>query len=156
MTYCTCEKPPKFFLPKAEKRKANGDPWEACGICKYPINPSPTEENSMSYELARGLLDSGFPLIPWWTALPDEDEHEVREIEGGRAYVLVDGTKGYLLPTLSELIEACGEQFFRLSHSDNTDGTSWDCESWNAGEIETGQSPEEAVARLWLALNEKS
>jgi hypothetical protein len=59
------------------------------------------------------------------------------------------------LPSLIELIEACGDSFFRLSHSQNNDGTSWDAESWNTGEIETGSTPEEAVARIWLALNKK-
>jgi hypothetical protein len=59
------------------------------------------------------------------------------------------------LPTLSELIKACGSKTFWLF-------TEGDIE-WNAmlthpsepGEIGFGPTPEEAVANLWLALNRK-
>lgn len=114
----------------------------------------------VNYELAKELKDAGFVFIPWWTALRDENEYEVREIEGGRAYVLVDGIRGYLLPTLSELIEACENTFKALEFSQD-DMRSWhayyeedgnaDPNSWSG----FGSTPEEAVARLWLALNKK-
>lgn len=39
MIFCSCEKTRKFLLPKPDKRKANGDPWEACSVCTYPVKP---------------------------------------------------------------------------------------------------------------------
>lgn len=63
------------------------------------------------------------------------------------------GFKGRWNPTLSELIEACG------------DGDYFDLERWNEldinkkwlavslGESANGETPEIAVAKLWLKLN---
>lgn len=56
-------------------------------------------------------------------------------------------------PTLSELIEACGDSFVNLTKSDKD----WHC-NWfddHEGENTIGGTPEEAVANLWLALNRK-
>ena len=60
-------------------------------------------------------------------------------------------------PTLDELIEACGEGFTALVNVYD--------DVWFAGELDVGDSfkrgygegktPEEAVAKLWLALNKK-
>jgi len=95
----------------------------------------------MKYDLALRLKNAGFPQ---------------REMGGmwNFAFKYFKVEQVYF-PTLSELIEACGEKFFRVSHSKNTDGTTWDAESWVSGDIETGNSPEEAVAELWLALEEE-
>ncbi len=66
-----------------------------------------------------------------------------------------------MVPTLSELIEACGEKFEELINLKDK----WICygggkdiikgvEQWHAfGE---GSTPEEAVANLWLELNKKT
>jgi hypothetical protein len=59
------------------------------------------------------------------------------------------------IPTLSELIEACGEHLRSL---DNCGEQGWEAirEDDECGEpigFEEGSTPEEAVARLWLALN---
>jgi len=55
-------------------------------------------------------------------------------------------------PTLSELIEACGDGFGKLEkHRPNI---GWGAYADN-GIDEFGLTPEEAVARLWLALNKK-
>lgn len=62
------------------------------------------------------------------------------------------------IPTLSELIEACGDKFYAL----NKLGNPFPNEDWCAeGETLpdsmdfTGSTPEEAVAKLWLELNKK-
>ena len=52
-------------------------------------------------------------------------------------------------PTLSELIEACGDRLGDLTRIN--DG--WGCNIEMGGDIE-GKTPEEAVAKLWLKLNE--
>ena len=110
----------------------------------------------ISYELAKQLKDAGFPQtghglfwidgynVAQWLSRPQD--HFIR------AYV----------PTLSELIEACGEKFVSLYK----DGDGWrahgkapleaDCHDDDCcGDLETGMSAEEALAHLWLALNKK-
>ena len=65
--------------------------------------------------------------------------------------------KIYKIPVLSELIEACGEEFYQLLHKDEG---GW----YAAGKLHidgimafnsfgNGESPEEAVAKLYIALN---
>jgi hypothetical protein len=92
----------------------------------------------MTYELANKLKDNGYP-------------------QGNDTYVDVDGTqwiytnvlttidKAYA-PSLSELIEACGSDFNILQRS----GDRW----LAAGDpLVYDSTPEEAVAKLWLALH---
>ena len=57
------------------------------------------------------------------------------------------------LPSLSELIEACGGDFWSLTNK--SDG--WEVVNMNKCEkiIEIGKTPEEAVAKLWLKLSEE-
>ena len=56
-------------------------------------------------------------------------------------------------PTLSELIEACGSKFGSLITNDTT-GNVWTAYDWD-GEYEIiGNTPEEAVANLYLTLKE--
>jgi len=79
----------------------------------------------ITYELAKQLKDAGwvFPVGNWV-----EDKY-------------------LTLPTLSELIEACGEHFGQLKRYTNA----WqvmDCYDL----VVTGKTPEEAVAKLWLKL----
>lgn len=57
------------------------------------------------------------------------------------------------VPTLSELIEACGDEFLSLTYD-------WDCKEWyargNVGKIVRGEeTPEIAVAKLFIKLNKK-
>ena len=56
-------------------------------------------------------------------------------------------------PTLSELIEECGNIDFALEH-DAGEGN-WEASTPEQGVwwVSEGKSPTEAVARLWLALN---
>lgn len=92
----------------------------------------------MNYELAKELELAGFKTKP------------------GRGHVLMikpGGGDSAHFPGLSELIEACGGDFKSLEHFDPsvTARPHWAAftreQHWNAGE-----TPEEAVARLWLAL----
>lgn len=104
----------------------------------------------MTYELAKELKDAGFPQDKRFPL----DEHTIEDLKK-RSFEEVH------FPELSELIEACGEQFGGLIRL--RDGT------WNAAtpviiseigyhnpQTECGGStPEEAVAKLYLALNKK-
>jgi hypothetical protein len=91
----------------------------------------------ISYELARKLKDAGFP----------QSELARAQQQAGYDYVS--------LPTLSSLIEVCGEGFGALGREPDgwvacqyvADGGEWN----NAHE---GETPEDAVARLWLSLNQ--
>jgi hypothetical protein len=88
----------------------------------------------ISYQMARNLKDAGFP----------QSELARAQQQAGYDYVS--------LPTLSTLIEACGENFGAL-------GREPDC--WVACEYVSergewtnaheGETPEDAVARLWLS-----
>ena len=69
---------------------------------------------------------------------PYELENRLQEIKDG-----------YYCPTLSDLIDACGDSFARLYIMK----TIWTAESDSPEQIAMGDSPEEAVGRLWLALN---
>lgn len=90
----------------------------------------------MNYELAKQLKDAGFPFDP----------------ELGHAVIS---------PSLSELIEACGDDIC-LSNVDGYVQGKLSKKTWIAiksygirkpEDIEDGYTAEEAVAKLWLALN---
>lgn len=105
----------------------------------------------ISYELAKKLKDAGFPQTVPYTS------HNFKTSDQNK----IGGTyEACVVPTLSELIEACGDRFHCLIHELNG-GIDSNREFWSAGyneyakDWQTGQTPEEAVAMLWLKLNEK-
>ena len=87
----------------------------------------------MKYELAKQLYKKGSPFT---SSIP-VTEANMKYID---------------FPTLSELIEACGDDFFQLTKGSNQ----WYAEN-DDGEgnipIQSGSTPEEAVVKLWLELN---
>lgn len=101
----------------------------------------------MNYELAKKLKDAGFPNSRAW-------------LDNGAGYWVDKGEFVYEVPTFSELIEACGDC---LSHIKKYNGNWWAVSHCGHKEHETdgnnieeaAPTPEEAVARLWLALNRK-
>lgn len=111
----------------------------------------------MNYDLAKKLKDAGFPLKGADTTTTSE-----------LVFTSPTSTAHYwILPTLSELIEACGEIFLWKwetkwcagYHEPSDNHGEWDdCYidlSFKEGEIGYGETPEIAVANLWLALNQK-
>lgn len=101
----------------------------------------------MKYELMNELKDAGFPqgtdrVIPKGSGKLDAQGNL------HLPYVPVYS------PSLSELIHACGEDFGSLEKMD----TYWLCSHFTGDKYEvppryTGDTLEEAVAHLWLALN---
>jgi len=89
------------------------------------------------YELAKQLKDAGFVI--------DSHGRDSSEERGCYGDVCV--------PTLSELIAACGDKFHKLKRYD--DGWYAGQNHWDESyfEVEQAKTPEEAVALLWLALN---
>ncbi|MHA1400065.1 MAG: hypothetical protein ACTSQE_06935 [Candidatus Heimdallarchaeaceae archaeon] len=82
----------------------------------------------MNYKLAKQLKEAGFPQDKWY---PQDSFEDAKN------------------PTLSELIEACGEGFFEL----RKDSERWSCGGRVEGINFYGKTPEESVAKLWLKLN---
>ena len=99
----------------------------------------------IDYKLAKELKDAGFP------------------IRGGRYHIFEKDKRIWPTPTLSELIEACPREIkasdvFKADFTLSSDGDVWLAgyylvEDWT--QFEEGKTPEEAVSRLWLALNKK-
>lgn len=103
----------------------------------------------MNYDLAKKLEEAGFPYN--WN---------------------IDGLN-WITPTLSELIKGCGDKFDRLERCEYPEGNvDWRAypteEAWEGTKgykeypcvmdccgYESGDTPEQAVAELYLALNEK-
>jgi hypothetical protein len=94
----------------------------------------------MNYELAKQLKDAGFPF----------KYVGISNVPKDNGVVFIDRQEAYEYPTLSELIEACGEDF-RCLIKDGKDGwcVQGDNFQWK------DKTPEEAVAKLWLELNKK-
>ena len=103
----------------------------------------------MNYDLGKQLKDAGFPQ---------------KESNGFPGILNPDGDKTVYYPTLSELIEACGEGFSGLGRNQfraREERIAWLASqkidkfgNW-LGLYGHGHSPEEAVANLWLALQPK-
>src|SRR5437588_12025866 len=96
----------------------------------------------MTYGSARLLKDAGFPQFGKGTWVSPPESLIVRRED--RVYQ----------PTLSELIIACGEDFAALQRISNEAGTYWRAKAMAETEA-CGDTPEEAVARLWLGLNKQ-
>lgn len=104
----------------------------------------------MNYELAKKLKDAGFPFKP-------VGEHFNAGGKATQAFTF-DNQSVWFEPTLSELIEACGNEFAFVCRGYDQELwlDSWGAESTN-GKVITGASvPEEAVAKLWLELNKNA
>ena len=111
----------------------------------------------MDYELAKQLKDAGFPQGEN-RPVAVYSEKSTSEID----VFEVTKTQKVYIPTLSELIEACGDKFRKLIlHSENPKHPNL---IWQAGtnqhivkniESKRGKTPEIAVANLYLALNKK-
>lgn len=119
----------------------------------------------MEDDLLKQLKDAGFPLKP--ASMADE-KARLKMFQYGKDSIGRDNT-WWLIPTLSELIDACGEDFAELVRSNDYetkpmwraymteeafDKTGIDCVVDCDG-YEIGETPEIAVANLWLALNKK-
>jgi len=118
----------------------------------------------MNYELAKQLKEAGLELNP------NNGNNVYINSEFTRyPYSLSAKDEILYIPTLEELIEACGDDFEYLELMNEPEIGEW----WRAyptedtyykkmkGECyigccgyETGDTPSEAVARLWLELNE--
>ncbi len=101
----------------------------------------------ITFELVKKLKDAGFPQGHTFMAvnfsIPNEFLNQIP-----------------VVPTLSELIEACGDRFHKLSKNNMSTRDKW---LWMAESevidfeakthlLEGAPTPEEAVAQLWLEI----
>jgi hypothetical protein len=106
----------------------------------------------MNYTLCKELKRAGFP-----------------QKGDGKSFVVLGMTRDgfptgkHYIPTLSELISACGEVVLWKSPygwhcapaNSNMLSTTYVDDTWYKDDIGNGSTPEIAVAQLWLALNKK-
>ena len=102
----------------------------------------------IDYNLAKQLSDTGFPQ--------NLGGGQMISVSGGLAPFEGD----FYVPTLSELIESCWTDSHNFTLQTTNDSKKWGaCTDWGNGyddDWEYGETPEEAVAKLWLALHEKT
>lgn len=96
----------------------------------------------MKYELAKQLKDAGFPMHL-------KKNWNMNECPYQFGIFLHNDGEEYLFPTISELIEACGDNFKAL---DRYNEAKWFAYSHTVSS-DRAETPEEAVAKLWLELN---
>jgi hypothetical protein len=116
----------------------------------------------MNYELAKQLEDTWFPQEKGtgFALIPQQDG-TIKEIPWCQyVYRSERNQEGVVYaPSLEELIEACGDDFEsvgRVPHPETKKLLHWRAYSINLSSKPThGQTPEEAVAKLWLELNKK-
>jgi hypothetical protein len=116
----------------------------------------------ISYALAQQLKNEGFTQKTDPNAVYFLNEHlKIRREDALRMWYSDASKEGWPLdleteavfsPTLSELVIGCGKPF-HLSCDD--DGRWYASKAAGSEERETGQSADEAVARLWLLLKAK-
>lgn len=127
----------------------------------------------LTYELAKKLKEAGFPQkkigYVWFFRKAVNNYFIQREAGWLKVYTKnADNLKNewYFVPTLEELIEACGDRFEYLYRADEDMkevGIYWICGQNPSGEGDEfkmnpsgqGKTPSEAVANLWLQLNKK-
>lgn len=110
----------------------------------------------MNYELAKKLKDAGFPQTGISGVMIGNDGAEY--IWGAPFPTIINP---YYIPTLSELIEACGDEFCELNKAKGTTKhwfsfawSKWEDGNFKGEKIGShGTSPEEAVANLFIVLN---
>lgn len=95
----------------------------------------------LNYDLLKSLKDTGFPF--------DFDRKCPQCTEEGTHSNCPDST-----PTLSELIEACGDEMNTLIKSDGK-WSAYDNSFIGNSPAGVGLTPEEAVASLFIALHKK-
>ena len=134
-----------IFVAKsdAERMGKNIDSWK---VVPCTITYQPQTNKDMNYELCKELKEAGFP----------------QHLGVGEECLTYEcfTNQDVCRPTLSELIEACGGNFGELNHYRNSGDWEVKAKDWvdeqGVGRFSSGKTPEEAIARLWLALTDKN
>lgn len=107
----------------------------------------------LTYELAKQLKEAGFPRGEGRYIAPPAKPLSTTDT-GAKDVAPVFSDEIVYEPSLSSLIEACGDEFQRLHayYQKLRKPTEWGAWS-NVGAVGFGATPLEAVARLYLALH---
>jgi hypothetical protein len=105
----------------------------------------------MEYELAKKLQEAGFPQdLTDPSTYYDEQRQQVAWKENDESKIPNNYVK---IPTLEELIEACGPRINCLERLNRPYAWhAWNGQSNDMSKTGEGTTPSAAVARLWLAL----
>ena len=110
----------------------------------------------MNHELALKLKETGFPqnLQACRVYFHYLNDDEVKIIDFRKTLDDLPIGEIAVIPTLSEIIEACGEKFDHIQKSKDQH-VKWRARAWvgTMPIVEFGDTMEEAVAKLWLVLN---
>lgn len=114
----------------------------------------------MTYKTAKLLKDAGFPQTSStrFSFYSDEIGNGIAFCNGeGKAIQPNLAINIVYFPTLSDLINACGDKFYGLHKMVNDEWLAfiYDIEDSTRQVEIRGKTPEEAVSALWLALNKK-
>ena len=114
--------------------------------------------SGIDYTLAAELRDAGFPQRGAGKMLSAPIEVRPHNINDDYVVPYQETLKRYAyLPTLEELIEACGFQLEAITQQQSHAGSEWVAIPFYGNKKSgKGTTPTEAVARLYLALNKKS
>ena len=114
----------------------------------------------MNIELAQELKNAGYPQdenLFYCMARPDKNHSVIYGIPDELEKHKRKGTEFYAMPMLADLIRACGNEFEALSKRGEDQWLAMaKVELPNRSPGGFGKTPEEAVAKLWLALHHKN
>jgi hypothetical protein len=105
----------------------------------------------MNYKLAKQLRDAGFPQ-------KESTGKKICTYRGGADHSCSEDfclKDEITIPILEELIDACGDRFSYVKQFDDSSGFVAREKGQSGFHEEIGKTPTEAVAKLWLKLNEK-
>ena len=105
--------------------------------------------NNMNYKLAKQLKEAGFPQELKVGDRYYENVGENRKEAVMNVSVTMVLTMCVKIPTLSELIKACGDEFYSLTKFDNE----WTADGKADYDIGYGKTPEESASKLYVKLN---
>lgn len=111
----------------------------------------------INYKLAKQLKETGFPQIGEGKSKPFPKPIKVDFYNRGKGKATFRGfttKKQVYYPTLSELIEACGNEFVSLEKEYWGNVIMYKATGYDELS-DADKSPEEAVAKLWLKLQNK-
>jgi hypothetical protein len=114
-----------------------------------PLTSSGREVLTMiSQGLSKEMKDNGFPQ--YWDSHWFYNKDGERQFTGDLEYSEDMRSACCVIPTLSELIELCGPNFAALYQASGR----YAARGFDS-EVARGETPDEAVARLWLLLNNR-
>lgn len=118
----------------------------------------------IKHQLAKELFDAGFPQLKngkgtWWNYVVSSHNGNRQDFwqEASGHWDSKDATY-YYVPTLEELISECGTGFAELSRGNSPVDNAWTAHGLpiDISNVGSGESPKEAVAKLFIKINTKS